>query len=112
MRVTGVCVCVCALLSWSALSDRNPMDHSPQAPLSMGILQARVLEWAAMPFSSVSSQSRDWIQVSGIAGRFFTIWATREASVLCDCLSTSYIIHNSAYVDFEIHLKCVSSLHS
>ena len=39
-----VCVCVCALLSCSALSDCNPKDHSPQAPLSIGILQARVLE--------------------------------------------------------------------
>ena len=65
-----------------------------------------------MPFYSVSSQSKDWIQVSGIAGRFFTIWATREASVLCDRLSKSCIIHDSAYVDFEIHLKYVSSLHS
>ena len=36
----------------------------------------------------------------------------QEASVLCDCLSKSCIIHNSAYVDFEIHLKYVSSLHS
>ena len=32
-----------------------------------------------MPFSRGSSQPRDQIQVSCIAGRFFTIWATREA---------------------------------
>ena len=49
-----------------------------QAPLSMGILQARILEWVAMPSSKVSSQPRDRIQVSRIAGRFFTIWATRK----------------------------------
>ena len=43
------------------------------------ILQARILEWVAFPFSRVSSQSRGRIQVSCIAGRFFTSWATREA---------------------------------
>ena len=44
-----------------------------------GILQARILQWVALPFSRGSSQPRDWTQVSHIAGRFFTSWATREA---------------------------------
>ena len=44
-----------------------------------GILWARILEWVAFPFSRVSSQPRDWTQVSHIAGRCFTSWATREA---------------------------------
>ena len=44
-----------------------------------GILQAEILEWVAIPFSRGSSQPRDQIQVSHIAGRFFTIEATREA---------------------------------
>ena len=44
-----------------------------------GILQARILEWVAFPFSRGSSQPRDWTQVSHIIGRFFTSWATREA---------------------------------
>ena len=44
-----------------------------------GILWARILEWVAFPFSRGSSQSRDRTQVSHIAGRFFTTWATREA---------------------------------
>jgi len=39
----------------------------------MGNLQARILEWVAMPSSRGSSQSRDQTQVSGIAGEFFTI---------------------------------------
>ena len=43
------------------------------------ILQARILELVAFPFSRESSQPRDWIQVSHIAGRFFTSWATGEA---------------------------------
>ena len=44
-----------------------------------GIFQAKILEWVAIPFSRGSSQARDWTQVSCIVGRFFTIWATREA---------------------------------
>ena len=43
-----------------------------------GILQARILEWVAFPFSSGSYQPRDQTQVSCMAGRFFTSWATRE----------------------------------
>ena len=37
-----------------------------------GILQARILEWVAIPFSRGSSQPRDQTWVSCIAGRFFT----------------------------------------
>ena len=44
-----------------------------------GILQARILDWVAFPFSRGSSHSRDITQVSHIAGVFFTSWATREA---------------------------------
>ena len=44
-----------------------------------GILQARILEWVAFPFSRESSQPRDWTQVSHMAGEFFTSWAKREA---------------------------------
>ena len=36
-----------------------------------GILQARILEWEAFPFSKASSQPRDRTQVPRIAGRFF-----------------------------------------
>ena len=46
-----------------------------------GILQARILEWVAFPFSRGSSQHRNRTQVSCIALRFFTSWATREANV-------------------------------
>ena len=44
-----------------------------------GIFQARVLECVAISFSRGSSQPRDQTWVSGFAGRFFTLWATREA---------------------------------
>jgi len=49
------------------------MDCIPQAPLSMGILQARILEWVAMLFSRGSSPPRDRTQVSHVAGGFFTV---------------------------------------
>ena len=62
---------------WKSLSQVwlcDPMDY-----IVHGILQARILEWVAFPSSRGSFQPRDWTQVSSIAGRFFTIWATREA---------------------------------
>ena len=40
------------------------------------------MEWVAMPSSRGSFQLRDWTQVSCIAGRRFTVWATREAHCL------------------------------
>ena len=55
------------------------MDCSPPGSSVEGILQARLLKWVAIPFSRVSSQPRDQTRVSGIAGGFFTIRATREA---------------------------------
>ena len=45
-------------------------DHSLQPH---GILQARILEWAAFPFSRVSSQPRDRTRVSRVEGRFFFV---------------------------------------
>ena len=58
------------------------MDRSPPDSSVHGFLQARILEWGAMPFSRGSSRPRDRTlvsHVSCIAGRFFTHWATWEA---------------------------------
>ena len=56
---------------------QTPMDAASARSLpgsfAHGILQARILEWVAIPFSRGSSQPRDRTQVSCIAGRFFTI---------------------------------------
>ena len=57
----------------SCLTFCNPMDYTVR-----GILQARILEQVAFPFSRGSSQCRDQTQVSHVAGGFFTRWATRE----------------------------------
>ena len=49
------------------------MDCSPPGPSVHGILQARIREWVAIPFSRGSSQAKDQTQVFHIAGRFLTI---------------------------------------
>ena len=72
-------ISVISYLKWSescsVLSDLcDPMGYTVH-----GILQARILERVAFPFSRGSSQLRDWTQVSCIAGGFFTSWGTREA---------------------------------
>ena len=56
----------------------DPKDCSLPDSSSHGIFQARILEWVAISLSSRSSQPRDWTRVSRIAGRCFTIYATRE----------------------------------
>ena len=60
----------------------DPMDCSPPGSSVHEIVQARILEGAAISFPSGSSQPRDWTQVSCTAGRFFIDWATREAQRL------------------------------
>ena len=61
------------------VTQSSPTRCSPVNCTPHGILQARILEWVAFPFSRGSSQPKDRTQVSRIAGRFFTSWATREA---------------------------------
>ena len=91
--LTVVLTCISLMISEShsvvCPSICNPMDYS-----AYGILQARILEWVAVPFLKGSSQPRDWNQVSHIAGRCFTILVPREAlwhrepcSVFCNDLN-------------------------
>jgi len=61
VKVTQLCLTLC-----------DPMDCSPPGSSIHGILQARILEWVAIPFSRGSSQPRNQTWVSCIAGRFFT----------------------------------------
>ena len=51
----------------------DPINGSPPGSSVPGILQGRILEWVAIPFSKGSSQPRDQTQVSCIAGRLFTV---------------------------------------
>ena len=75
-----ICYCAlcCAVLSHSVMSvslRSHGLHVAHQALLSMRILQARILEWVAMPSSRGSSQPRGGLQVSCTAGGFFTFWA-------------------------------------
>ena len=74
---TGVEDCVCVLCH-SVMSDSlgPPWTVAHQAPLSMGILQARLLKWVVMPSSRGSSQPRNRYQIFCIASGFFTVWTT------------------------------------
>ena len=60
-----------SLQSSPILYDR--MDSNPPGSSVHGILQARTLEWVAIPFSRGSSRPRDGTRVSCIAGGFFTV---------------------------------------
>ena len=61
--VTQLCPTLCDMI-----------DCSPTGSSVQEILQARILEWVAIPFSRGSSQLRDWTWVS-----YIVVWATREA---------------------------------
>ena len=82
-----------------------------QAPLSMGVLQAIILEWVAMPSSRGSSWLRNWTGVSCIAEGFFTSWATREAH--CDESSVPNLAskYREAFTEIEIS-SCRTKLES
>ena len=83
----------------------HPMDCSPSGSSVHGILQARILKWAAIPFSRGSSQSMDQTHVSYIylclisvlARRLFTTRATWEANTLViSCPKLDNVVLQSA----------------
>ena len=76
----------------------TPWTVARQAPLSMGILQARILEWVAMPSSRGSTRPRDQTQFFCIAGGFFTVWATREASNLLIAFAKYALVYDTYYL--------------
>ena len=83
------------------------MDCSLPGSSIHGIFQERVLEWIAISFSRGSSQTRNRTQVSRIASRRFTVWATREATPAsmwdeCNC---SVVRHSLVLPFFGIGMK-------
>ena len=70
-----MCCCSC-FISPPCLTLLQP--HGLPGSSVHGILQAKVLEWVAVPYYRELSRPKDEIQVSRAAGRFFTIWGTRE----------------------------------
>ena len=79
------------LVSQSCLTLCDPTDCSTPRSSVHVILQTQILEWVAIPFSRGSSSSRDrtWVSyVSCIAGGFFTIWATRDSTLVKGSVKT------------------------
>ena len=113
---TNICVCVCVCVYAKSLqSDLTLRLHDCSPPHSSvhGILQARIQEWVATPFFRESFWPRDQTPVSCIAGRFFTVWATREfcaklplSSIPFLCLPSSILL-----VNFYSFLKIQSKRH-
>ena len=66
----------------------DPMDCSPPGSSVLGFFQAGILEGVAISYSMGSSQPRDWTPVSHIAGRFFTVWTTRQAPASAEVSSS------------------------
>ena len=75
-----------------------PWTLACQTPLSLGVLQARILEWVAMPSSRRSSQPRDQIRVSCTAGRFCT---TESPGKPLSHLTPALKIHGRLLVSFQ-----------
>ena len=97
--------------SHSVMSDSlRPKDYSLPGSSVHGILQARILEWIAIPFSRGSFCPRDQTRVSCISGRFFIIWATRE--VLKIQLNPRLFLFSVCEHTSKMHGKATSILQS
>ena len=79
MLLVVTVTCGCVLVAQLSPTLCDPKDCSPPGSSVHRILQARILEWVAIPFSRGSSWPRDRTHFSCIGGRFYTFWATREA---------------------------------
>ena len=113
-----VCVCVCAKLLQSCPILCDPTDCSPPSSSVHGILQVRMLEWAAIPTSRRSSQHRDGTVSdisSALARRFLTTsttWDTRNIKYtytylcvcpvcvcVCMCVKPQNLLYSFSYRD-------------
>ena len=79
----------------------DPMDYTGHK-----ILQVRILEWVAIPFSRGSSQPRDQTQVSHIVGRFFTSLDTREAQLPTLFIQLFWISVYIYFYHWDLYLLC------
>ena len=102
-------ICIYVLCPWLLSCVRlfvTTWTVAHQTPLSMGILQVRILEWIALPSSRGSSQPRDQTQVFCTAGGLFTIWATREVHMcVCVCMHIYIYIYTHTHTHSRILLS-------
>ena len=114
ITILSVCVCMCVCL-YVLLSQSYPtlcdlMDCSFPSFVH-GILQARILEWVAIPFSRGSSWPRFRTQVYHIADRFFTIWATREAHIAYKTLEMCLLLLLSRFSHVQLCVTPQTAAH-
>ena len=103
-----VCACTNVKSLQSCPTLCNPLDSSPPGSSVHGILQARILEWVAMPSSRGSSQLGDRTCVSlspALAGQFFTMSATWEAQVW---FGSHFLVQN---VNASIQKMTINHIH-
>ena len=91
--VTQLCLILC-----------DPVDWTLPGSSVHGILWARILEWVVMPSSRGSSQPGDRTQVSRIAGRLFTVWATQEAPKCSSSGTMMLNVKNSAFCSHFLNI--------
>ena len=101
-------LCMCAKSLQSCLIFCNPMDCCHQAPLSMGILESRILEWIAMPSSSRSSKPR----MSYLIGMFLFRAGAGCAKIDLSCnlgwdFRSYGIMNPSATITWAINWSCL-----
>ena len=98
MASLGVAYFACAKSLQLCLILCNPMDYSSPGSSVHGILQARILERGAIPFSRGSPPPMDRTQVFCIAGKFFSVWATRKPLssklIICKMFPMTSIFEN------------------
>ena len=85
------------------------MDYSPPGSSAHGIFQARILEWVAIHLSRESSQPRTQTWVSCIAGKFFTISATKEAHAVIVCIVLLSGVSIFYLVSFILYISSIES---
>ena len=122
----------CVLVAQSCLTLCDPMDCSPPGSSVHGILQTRIPEWAAIPFSRGTSRPRDGTTVSRIADKFFSLshqgsllcierslnrWTTKEVSTyfsyfLLSCLSSQLEFYSQEGRGFGYLVTAVSPTHT
>ena len=104
-----VCVCVCVLVAQSCLTVCNAMDYSPTSSSVHGILQSRILEWVAVPFSRGSSRPRDqtWIwQIYSLLSEPMYSLLYSHAPAWCVCLPLLYFYLSLLFFTW-VFLLCV-----
>ena len=93
----------------------TPRTIAHQAPLSVGILQARILQWVAMPSSRGSSWTRDrtWVScISCMAGRFFTTGPLGKPVVNTICESESCSVMSNSLWPHGLYSICIYTIYS